>query len=99
MVITINNTLKLISGKKHYICGDPSMGMPVEMPSVALSSLAIYTVLLEGQGFPVNSQNDSLVYLSGVIHSPLQPHLQATKQEKITPQPPCNPSRGKAETL
>lgn len=99
MVITINNTLKLITEKKHYIRGDPSMGMPVEVPSVALSSLAICTVLLEAQGFPVNSQSDSLMYLSGVIHSPLQPHLQATKQEKITPQPPFNPPRAKAETL
>lgn len=73
--------------------------MTVEMLSEALSSLAICTVFLEGLGFPVNSQSDSLMYVSDVIHSPLQPHLQATKQEKISAQPPLNPLRVKAETF
>lgn len=81
MVITINHTLKLITGKKNYGCVDPSVRKRAEIPSVALPSLAICA------GF----WSDSWMYLSDVIHSPLQPHLQTTKQEKITAQAALNP--------
>lgn len=97
MVITINNTLTLITRKKNYVRVDPSLRMTAEVPSAALSSLAICTVFLGGVRLPVNSQSDSLMYLSDVIHPPPQPHLQATKQQKITAQPPLNPARVKAE--
>lgn len=47
----------------------------------------------------MNAQSDSWMYLSDVIHSPLQPHLQTTKQEKITAQPALNPPQSGRDAL
>lgn len=94
MLIAINHTLKLITRKKHDGCVDPSTRGRAGIPSVALPSLSILLIA----GGPSDCWGDSWVYSPDVIHSPLQPHLQTTKQETATAQAALNPPI-RAETL
>lgn len=87
MVITINHTLKLITGKRNEGCVDPSMRKRAEIPCLALSSLAI----------PAGRAQSDRMDLGQEIHSPLQPHLQTTKQENRTAQAALNAQQSCSE--